>query len=817
MIRILDTNLSFVDYMRKYMFYQYTVKFRGIGTFTINAQLVDENLYLLDKTKQFFVLFSGKTEEQFGIIESIEKSSDSEIEQILVISGRMSNAIFDKRIVYRTLKYRGKTYDFVKTVIDDNLIHSEDESRNMNVNLFLSDPEGLENGCTVISKQVTGGVLWDAIEPILEVDAIGVKFVPVVMPKKSATDVNIAEWNLTISKGVDRRKGNAGGNKPVIFSQSVSNIKRTEYYVKSESYKNYVYIAGEGVAGERKWYTKEINTHDSKGNTGWNRSELWIDARDIQSEDTEGNVIPDEQYEKLIDERINEKAEENAITENYSSTIVQENKLYEYGKDYFLGDFVTVIDKELNITIDVQITEVTLSEQGSQTILDIGLTYGAIKRDLVQQININKKTSTVNENSIRYLEAQIKKVSSNGMGGGTSSPVTNIDNIAVNFDYASGEEQRQQLSTGDTVGTLFKKFRKWLGDLRQIAFTGSYNDLVNAPVTLPNPFRLTFTGGETGTYDGSSAKTVVIPIVPESIPADGGNADTIENKNLEYLLNYNNHTNTPDISGIQERISEKVNKNGDTMDGELELSKGSIVKHLKGTLGVAGYIKIIRLVVRDVWANYPMIFEVAGRGWDYSVKVYVTFNSQGDKDPNVASFCVDRSPIQEIAIVKADVSTWDIYVKKSEPYGTCEICTLHNVYSHRQIEITFPNVNVDVLPEGYRNPSVMTWENATEKTIYGGGILSENVSGTLSYMVNGKMCILYGQFIPKTALTGNVLLGSGYPKSDKSGSGYIFTLARAEDGKMSRVGLDKNGNLYTTYQNMEAKAYSVAPIVYFCE
>lgn len=547
MIRILDTNLNFVEYMRKYTFSQYSVKFRGIGTFMINALLDNENLYLLDKTKQFFVLFSGKTEEQFGIIEGVEKSSDSETEQMLVISGRMSNAIFDKRVVYRTLKFRGKTYDFVKTVIDDNLIHSEDESRNMNINLVLSDPEGLENACTDISKQVTGGILWDTIEPILEVDAIGVKFVPVVTPKKIETDVNIAKWNLTISKGVDRRKGNPEGNKSVIFSQSVSNIKRTEYYVKSESYKNYAYIAGEGVAGERKWYTKEINVHDSKGNTGWNRSELWIDARDIQSEDTEGNVIPDEQYEKLIDERINEKAEENAITENYNSTIVQENKLYEYGKDYFLGDFVTVIDKELNITIDVQITEVTLSEQGSQTILDIGLTYGAIKRDIVQQININKKTSTVNENSIRYLEAQIKKVGSGGGGGsGTTPPVTNIDNIAVNFDYASGTEQRKQLSTGDTVSTLFKKIRKWFSDLGSVAFTGSYDDLINKPTTLPNPFRLTFTGGATGVYDGSAAKTIAIPTVPSSIPADGGNADTIGNKNLDFLLDYNNHTNRPE-------------------------------------------------------------------------------------------------------------------------------------------------------------------------------------------------------------------------------------------------------------------------------
>lgn len=548
MIRILDTNLNFVDYMRKYTFSQYTVKFRGIGEFKVNAQLVPENLYLLDKTKQFFILFSGKTDEQFGIIESAEKTSDSETEQTLVLSGRMANAILDKRVIYRTVKFRGKTHDFVKTVIEDNLILSEDESRNMNINLTLSDKMLMEQTGTTISKQVTGGYLWDAIEPILEVDALGVKFVPVVKPKQNADDINIDEWDMVIVKGTDRRKGNQDLRPPVVFSQSVSNIKQTEYRTSVRDYRNFVYIAGEGAAGERKWYTKEINSSDSKGNTGWNRSELWIDARDIQSEDAEGNTIPEAQYEQLIDERIDEKAEEASVVENYDSTIVQENKLYVYGEDYFLGDFVTVIDKELNITIDVQITEVTVSEQDAQTIFDIGLTYGAIKRDLVQQISINKKTSTGNENSIRYLEAQIKKISSGGGGGGGTTPeVTNIDNIAVNFDYAGSTAQREQISTGDTVSTLFKKIRKWFSDLKDVAFTGKYSDLSGAPDKLPNPNRLTFTGAQNVLYDGSEAKTVTIPSVPSSLPADGGNADTIDNKNLSYLLDYNNHTNTPEI------------------------------------------------------------------------------------------------------------------------------------------------------------------------------------------------------------------------------------------------------------------------------
>lgn len=42
-------------------------------------------------------------------------------------------------------------------------------------------------------------------------------------------------------------------------------------------------------------------------------------------------------------------------------------------------------------------------------------------------------------------------------------------------------------------------------------FSGDYDDLTNKPESLKNPYAVTFTGGATGSYDGSSALTVNIP------------------------------------------------------------------------------------------------------------------------------------------------------------------------------------------------------------------------------------------------------------------------------------------------------------------
>lgn len=67
-------------------------------------------------------------------------------------------------------------------------------------------------------------------------------------------------------------------------------------------------------------------------------------------------------------------------------------------------------------------------------------------------------------------------------------------------------------------------------DLAKVATSGSYTDLSNKPTSIKNPNSITFTGGVTGTYDGSAAKTVNIPT---TLPANGGNASTVNGLTVE--------------------------------------------------------------------------------------------------------------------------------------------------------------------------------------------------------------------------------------------------------------------------------------------
>lgn len=55
-----------------------------------------------------------------------------------------------------------------------------------------------------------------------------------------------------------------------------------------------------------------------------------------------------------------------------------------------------------------------------------------------------------------------------------------FNNTKINVEFQE-TANRQQISSGDEIKTLFGKIKKWLSDLKTVAFTGKFNDLSDAP------------------------------------------------------------------------------------------------------------------------------------------------------------------------------------------------------------------------------------------------------------------------------------------------------------------------------------------------
>lgn len=399
MIWILDDDFRKIDILRKYTFAQYEDKFRDIGTFKINAEITEENMFLLDKTKQHFILFDDRI---LCVIDSVEKDSDGEFEKSIVVTGRTASYILEERVINGTINFTGNTAEYVHTLINSEFINTQNK-RKIYFNLSYDDKNYIDYVCSKVNKQVTGGIVLGEIIDYMEQDNIGFDIVPNLVPTTTVRDTvtNIVDFDFVIMAGKDRRKQNVKGNIPIVFSQSLSNIERTSYNFDKKQHKDVAYVAGEGENKERKWFEIDRGTTQ----TGWNRRELYIDARDIQSENEDGTVMPDADYEKLIRQRTEEKFSDNNLSEVYSSTIAQTSK-YIYGVDYYKGDLVTIVDDELNITIDAQVIGVTKSIQGFREIVDIELSYG-VSRKVSNELKPIVSRIDKTESNVKYLENRI--------------------------------------------------------------------------------------------------------------------------------------------------------------------------------------------------------------------------------------------------------------------------------------------------------------------------------------------------------------------------------------------------------------------------
>lgn len=425
MITILDDTMRIVDVLRKYEYSQYQYKAREIGTFQINAMLDKENLYLMDKTKNFYVLFD---DDVFGIIESVKRESDGETSRVFTIKGSLALKLLEYRVIKGQLTFKGKSYKYIEEIVKQNLIMSDEENRNVALAVEFEDEERLKNVCSTIDKQITGGSLWDEISEVAEADKLRIVLKPNVVVINRENPYNIDGWTLIIGAGEDRTRHR--GNKvvsPVVFSQSLSNIANTDYTVDRSKLRNTVYIAGEGEGTDRKWYNIDVNSDVTFGERkGWNRRELWVDARDVQSEQ-DNKKLTDAEYEELMKQRADEKAKDNDLSEEYTATVTDITKQYTYKKDYNIGDFVTIADEELGMEIDAQITNVIITRQDDRNIVDIEFTYGSRIKDIIEESEIAMKKIEENNVNVKYIETSTKKL---GTGlDGVKSDILSLKNL----------------------------------------------------------------------------------------------------------------------------------------------------------------------------------------------------------------------------------------------------------------------------------------------------------------------------------------------------------------------------------------------------
>ena len=304
-------------------------RFRQCGDFEVYASMSDDVAALLQKDRWVV----RPDDDMVGIIEHVETGTDEENGDYLIASGRCLRLILSRRIIWKQTTLSGTAEDGMRQLVNDALISPEDPARKYD-RLALAAPHGYTE---TVQAQYTGDNLLVAIEALCAAKNYGFKIT-----------IENAQLVLDFYKGINRSMSQFD-NPRVIFSEENDNLRATTYTLDTSNYKTVALVAGEGEGEARRCVTVGRSTDQE----GLHRRELYVDARDVSSNDGE---ISDDEYNAQLAERGNTGLSEAPIVESMEG-IIEPSQMYTYKVDYFLGDIVTVVNKH-GVAVDTQVLEV---------------------------------------------------------------------------------------------------------------------------------------------------------------------------------------------------------------------------------------------------------------------------------------------------------------------------------------------------------------------------------------------------------------------------------------------------------------------------
>lgn len=362
-LEVFDFELNRLGLIEMYSTITYTLKFVDVGSFELKCAINKQNVKLIQKNRFLWI-----EDEVCGIIQYISSSTD---DGTITAKGKLAKEMLNWRWVYPCFVKTGEPAALAESIVNIHCVNPSEPKRKMrglvigNAVYIINKPH--------ITYQKTGDTVLTSVQNISTANNLG--FEIYFNPR------NVNPFKFVMLEGKDRTIGNKDGNKPVVFSRDFENIVSGSYEYNDDSFRNIALVAGETADGSNNENAARtflvVDQVGSENASSFYRKELYVDARDLQSEyseeattkDDEGNDVTETVQKKMTEQEYNatlsnrgfEKMGETLVEESYESQIRTDARtIYQFGKDYTYGDYVTVIDKSLGIMLNVQITEMQI-------------------------------------------------------------------------------------------------------------------------------------------------------------------------------------------------------------------------------------------------------------------------------------------------------------------------------------------------------------------------------------------------------------------------------------------------------------------------
>lgn len=343
-------------------------KYNGYSTFSLWAPVTKENKFLIKKGN--IIWLGGR--KNAAVIEIIKFTTDENGQKTYEVKGRTLEMLLTTRIIWNTYSCNNKCASTaIYEIVNQQCVNPTNQNRKIPF-LICADDDELGDE---ITYQKTGGEVYDAVYGICSEQGLGFDII-----------FNPADKQLifVVTKGKDRTISQSI-NDSVILSTSLEDILESSYYTNDQDLKSIALIAGEDSGTDRK------TTTSGDDSIGFRRRELYVDARDLQTEITDEHgtvtVIPDDEYIRMLKNRGYEKLSDCKTVETFDAKIRVIGSQYAYDTDYTKGDKITIEDEELGIRTEAIIDESNENyDDEYEIILTIGYSYPTLIQRVKRQL-----------------------------------------------------------------------------------------------------------------------------------------------------------------------------------------------------------------------------------------------------------------------------------------------------------------------------------------------------------------------------------------------------------------------------------------------
>lgn len=347
-IYVLDRDINIIDVFSTYESILWTEKVHEPGKFKAVFIFSEKRNKVLQRRN----LIYKTDEEQPGIITGKYLKLNKYGEQTIVVEGYLASRYLRQRIIWGKMIMKGTPEQVMREMVDKQVINPVDSDRKMPL-IELGEFHGLN--MEEIEKQISYDNLQEALTNMAKTYELGYRL---------KLDYARKKFVFNVYQGVKRT---IGTEKPCIFIRKYGNVFTQEYSEDDSNYKNVCLVGGPEGDDERVLTTVG-------GGTGSDRYEMFYNASGYSEKDiTRGELIGQ------LRQKGAEKMASYYIAKAFESKINKARAM-----DFALGDYVTCMDPDWNVTVNTQVKE--LQKGLSKTEESYVVTFGDNVPTLVDMI-----------------------------------------------------------------------------------------------------------------------------------------------------------------------------------------------------------------------------------------------------------------------------------------------------------------------------------------------------------------------------------------------------------------------------------------------